>query len=593
MPAKTSTTHPLQIASVAVPGGGTIGMTFCPGKQQKGAATGDWKRDLDLDVAVIKAWGAGAVVTLMEQYELERFKVPDLGAAVTKAGMTWYHLPIRDVDVPDPAFEAAWASVGPALRERLAEGGKVLLHCRGGLGRTGTIAARLLVEAGVPADKAIAEVRAARPGAIETKAQEAHVRAARKAEPVKRDAAAVQEVAATAAPTDVLDRARGAFLGLAVGDALGTTIEFKPRDTYPRQTEMTGGGPFHLEPGQWTDDTSMAVALADSLIGHGSFDPQDVMQRFVRWWKEGTYSPTGKCFDIGNATSAALGRFTRTGKPFAGSTAESAAGNGSLMRLAPIVLHALHDPEALRHLAAEQSRTTHGAPQAVEACVFFADLLRRAILGEPKATLLEPGQWDGHPAMAAVAAGGWRNRPREEISSSGYVIHTLEAALWAVHGTDSFEEAVVLAVNLGDDADTVGAVTGQLAGALYGYSRIPERWLAPLAWRPRLLGMADSLLRQKGAASPATRPVTTDAGVPDLLTLVARHGAAITRLQAGLAARSVTGGDELTHAIATDAADFVCAFVATAGGSGTPGPSALRGDLVEAIAAVLRARKRP
>ena len=229
----------------------------------------------------------------------------------------------------------------------------------------------------------------------------------------------------------------------------------------------------------------------------------------------------------------------------------------------------------------------------MEACVFFADLLRRAILGEPKATLLEPGQWTGHPAMGTVAAGGWRNRPREEISSSGYVIHMLEAALWAVHRTHSFEEAVVLAVNLGDDADTVGAVTGQLAGALYGYSRIPERWMTPLAWRPRLLGMADSLLRQKGAADPARQPSTMHAGIPDLLTLVARHGAAITRLQAELAARSITGGDELMDAIATDAADFVCAFTATAGGSDASGRTSLRSDLVKAVAAVLKAEKKP
>jgi ADP-ribosyl-[dinitrogen reductase] hydrolase len=291
-----------------------------------------------------------------------------------------------------------------------------------------------------------------------------------------------------------LDRGRGAFLGLAVGDALGTTLEFSARDRLPHHTEMTGGGPFDLAPGVWTDDTSMAVALADSLIACGGFDAADLMNRFVRWWKQGEFSPTGTCFDIGIATSQALARYVHTREPFAGSTDENTAGNGSLMRLAPVALHALNDAEACRRIAADQSRTTHGAPQSVEACAFFADLLRRAILGEPRESLLAPGPWVGHEAMRAVAAGSWRGRHRDAIRSSGYVIHTLEAALWAVSETDCFEAAVVLAVNLADDADSVGAVTGQLAGAIYGASAIPARWLAPLAWREEILAMADSLL---------------------------------------------------------------------------------------------------
>ena len=293
---------------------------------------------------------------------------------------------------------------------------------------------------------------------------------------------------------DVLDRARGALLGLAVGDALGTAIEFMPRDTYQKQTEMTGGGPFNLKPGQWTDDTSMALALADSLIAYPQFNAKDLMDRFVRWWKEGVYSCTGRCFDIGITTQQALSRYRETGMPFAGSTGEHTAGNGSLMRLSPVALHSLHARENASRIAAEQSRTTHGAPQAVEACVWFADLLRRAIQGEPKESLLTASQWDGHKAVREVVSGAWRERPRADIISSGYVIHTLEAALWSIEQTDSFEEALVLAVNLGDDADTVGAVTGQIAGAIYGLSGIPARWTEPLAWRPRILGMADALV---------------------------------------------------------------------------------------------------
>lgn len=281
------------------------------------------------------------------------------------------------------------------------------------------------------------------------------------------------------------------------------------RDSYPRQTEMTGGGPFNLQPGQWTDDTSMALALADSLTHCRGLDAADLMGRFVRWWKQGAYSCTGHCFDIGITTRQALARYLADGNPVAGPTDEQSAGNGSLMRLAPVALFALHDAEQARHIAAAQSRTTHGAPQAVEACVWFADLLRRAIEGEAKATLLAPAAWTGHPTMRDIAAGTWRGRPRDAIRSSGYVIHTLEAALWAVERTETFADAVVLAVNLGDDADTVGAVTGQLAGAIYGASAIPERWLARLAWRERIVLTADGLL---GATS--TSPGRTAASRP-------------------------------------------------------------------------------
>ncbi len=297
-----------------------------------------------------------------------------------------------------------------------------------------------------------------------------------------------------------LDRGRGALVGLAVADALGTTLEFETRDVPPLHTEMTGGGPFGLDPGVWTDDTSMALALADSLINRAGFDAADLMDRFVRWMERGAYSPTGRCFDIGVTTREALSRYRRTNDPFAGPTTEDTAGNGSLMRLAPAVLGFLQDPAACHDTAGEQSRTTHGAPQAVQSCQFYAELLRRAVLGEGKDAVLAPQDWHGHPAVRAVAAGSWRGKDRSAIRSSGYVIHTLEAALWAVGTTNSFESAVILAVNLADDADTVGAVTGQLAGALYGMGAIPGRWLERLAWRDSIVMVADSLLLPEARA---------------------------------------------------------------------------------------------
>src|SRR6056297_1834843 len=170
-------------------------------------------------------------------------------------------------------------------------------------------------------------------------------------------------------------RYRGALLGLAVGDALGTTLEFKPPGSFKPITDMVGGGPFHLEPGQWTDDTAMALCLAASLVECQGFDLVDQMERYVRWYRSGYMSATGSCFDIGTTVVAALQRFEASGNPFAGEPAPRFGGNGSLMRLAPVPLALADDPfEAIR-LAAVMSRTTHPAAEPVSACRYLAGLM--------------------------------------------------------------------------------------------------------------------------------------------------------------------------------------------------------------------------
>ncbi|MES2894994.1 MAG: ADP-ribosylglycohydrolase family protein [Pseudomonadota bacterium] len=292
------------------------------------------------------------------------------------------------------------------------------------------------------------------------------------------------------------DRAHGALLGLAVGDALGTTLEFTQRDSTPHHTEMIGGGPFRLEPGVWTDDTSMALCLAENLLAAGEVAPRDLMGRFIGWWRRGRNSVTGSCFDIGNTTRAALERFERTDNPLAGDTSAPAAGNGSLMRLAPVALFYCDDRAAAGRAARLQSRTTHATPECLDACEAFALLLVDALQGAEKDSVLADQITGFSGQVGEIMAGRWRGKPRDGISSSGYVAHTLEAALWAVSQASSFEEAIVLAINLGDDADTVGAVTGQLAGALWGASAIPPRWLEQLAWRDRLEATARALLQK-------------------------------------------------------------------------------------------------
>lgn len=303
----------------------------------------------------------------------------------------------------------------------------------------------------------------------------------------------------------MVDRAVGAFLGLAVGDALGTTLEFTARDSHPLHTEMLGGGVFRLDPGVWTDDTSMALALAESIAENGRLEPKDVAARFVDWWRNGACSPTGLCFDIGSITRSALSAFERTGNPLAGPTDPDTAGNGSLMRLAPVVLPHIAAPAAAERDAAIQSRITHGAPEAVDACRVLGCILVHTI-----ATGRMDARWpaDLSPAVAALEA-SHRRKSRDAITSSGYAVHTLEAALWAVATTTTFEAALVAAVNLAGDADTVGAVAGQIAGARYGAAAIPARWLAPLAWRGRIESLAVRLAGD-GAVTKVPAEVAAD-----------------------------------------------------------------------------------
>ncbi|MBC7254677.1 MAG: ADP-ribosylglycohydrolase family protein [Chloroflexi bacterium] len=294
---------------------------------------------------------------------------------------------------------------------------------------------------------------------------------------------------------DARDRFRGCLLGLAVGDALGTTVEFRPRGSFQPLTDMVGGGPFHLQPGQWTDDTSMALCLATSLLECGGFDARDQMERYCRWAEEGYLSSTGICFDIGGTVKRALNRYRHTGDPYAGSTDPYSAGNGCIMRLAPIPMFFFPDLEAVERMAAESSRLTHGAQECLDACRLFGRMLCRALLGEPKERILfgDSTSFTGAPKIVATAQGAYRNKAEALIRGSGYVVESLEAALWCFWQTSRFAEAILMAANLGDDADTTAAICGQIAGAFYGASNIPAHWLERLAMREEITRLADRL----------------------------------------------------------------------------------------------------
>ena len=296
------------------------------------------------------------------------------------------------------------------------------------------------------------------------------------------------------------DRFLGILMGLAVGDAVGTTAEFEPRGSFTPITDIVGGGPFRLRPGQWTDDTSMALCLASSLVEKGGFDAKDQMQRYVKWHEEGYWSSTGGFVDIGTATSAALDRFKETGNPVAGSTDPHSAGNGSLMRLAPVPMFFAGGIEKAVHHSAESSRTTHGAAECIDACRLCGGILARALRGAGKEEVLmaDAPTFRGEPKIADIARGSYRSKDQRAIKGSGYVVESLEAALWCFDQTESYDAAVLRAANLGDDADTTAAVCGQVAGAFYGVHGIREGWLEKLAMRAEIEELAAKLLEMAG-----------------------------------------------------------------------------------------------
>jgi ADP-ribosylglycohydrolase len=278
---------------------------------------------------------------------------------------------------------------------------------------------------------------------------------------------------------------------------------------------MEGGGTWGLKPGQWTDDTSMALCLASSLITRRGYDPYDQMVRYKWWYKDGYMSSTGSCFDIGNATRDSLDEFIHRQKSlrkyFPGKedeldslsmdeiksvtdfnvncSSDGVAGNGALMRLAPVPLFFYRYPEIAVEYAGCSARLTHGDKKAVDACRYYAALIVAAVRGEPKESILskrfyeDHPQWFGsvklHAEILRVAQGSYRNSKGYDggIRGKGYIVNALEAALWAFWSDEnSFEKGALAAVNLGDDTDTTAAIYGQLAGAFYGCDRIPNHW---------------------------------------------------------------------------------------------------------------------
>ena len=299
-------------------------------------------------------------------------------------------------------------------------------------------------------------------------------------------------------------------MGLAVGDAVGTTNEFKVAGTFKPITDMVGGGPFLLKPGQWTDDTSMALCIADSLLAMGHYDSFDVMERYQRWFSKGYRSSTDRCFDIGGQVRAALFDFEHEQRVPVTAERSNRAGNGAIMRLAPIVIAGFEHRE-IREIvvtAGLSARETHYSVEAEAATEVFAALLVGALLGWAPEHIINVGWASTGPAFDEMAARVISTDPAEraawEKDTSGYIVHGLRLAVHGLLDFGSFDEAVLAIANMGGDADTNAAIYGQLGGAYFGVEAIPASWRSTLYQGEEIDALARALVNLRLEA-PLTR----------------------------------------------------------------------------------------
>ncbi|MCY9021131.1 ADP-ribosylglycohydrolase family protein [Priestia megaterium] len=290
------------------------------------------------------------------------------------------------------------------------------------------------------------------------------------------------------------------ILGGAVGDALGVPVEFKKRNSF-RITTMIGYGTYNQPKGTWSDDTSLTMCLIDNLIDKQ--DEYDLMQKFANYWSDGYWTPYGEMFDIGIATSEAIRRY-KSGLPKEewGGSAEYDNGNGALMRIAPLAFPLRHEPSFTKRKEEIEriAHVTHRHVRSTLGCIIYVELLICLLHGdEPfeayeKAVNLCQKQLTGteyeqeFSAYERVLNLSLPHVGRNEIQSTGYVVSSLEASIWSFLQSDDYEEAVLTAVNLGEDTDTIGFITGTMAGAYYQLDGIPEEWVCQLAKKEELIG---------------------------------------------------------------------------------------------------------
>lgn len=526
---KTSLSHPLRIDEVKVPHcSGIIGMTLCPGKKIESAISGVWQRDLDIDLKVIQEWGAQAFVNLMEDHEYNLLRVPDFEEKVKTYPMEYYHLPITDVQAPDRIFERLWKEAGPRLHNILNKGGKILIHCRGGLGRTGTVAAKLLVESGMSPEKAIKAVRIARSGTIENREQENYVL---QCSPVSHRLSK--------------DFFAGCLLGGAVGDALGAAVEFSSLHEIQSRYGKDGikaYAPCYGRKGAITDDTQMTLFTAEGILRSYNREMQrgipasynNMLHRaYLRWLNTQGVQSGHEDFNIsqngwlltikelhqkrapGNTCISSLksNRMGTLGKPV-----NDSKGCGGVMRVAPIGLFGAlnHGSASLEKrlnavfdLGCESAAITHGHPSGYLPAGCLAAIIAAIIAGNTLETAInltltilekfenhEETENAIHMAMKLSKNNTYQPEPSiiEKIGGGWVGEEALAISIYCalVSGNDIFK-SICLAVNHSGDSDSTGAITGNILGAMYGQTAIPDQWLKDLELKSIIEELANDL----------------------------------------------------------------------------------------------------
>ena len=290
----------------------------------------------------------------------------------------------------------------------------------------------------------------------------------------------------------MVNKFKGSIMGLAVGDAVGTTLEFKEVGTFKHIKDMVGGGVFNLKSGQWTDDTSMALCLLDSLLKNG-FNKEDQIKTYLKWYEKGYLSSNGICFDIGITTKKAIDNYKLNGKIVIEKN-KNITSNGSIMRLAPIPLYYLNkDENFIMNVASQSSETTHDSKICKDCCKYMAIIINRLVKGATKEqAMIRPNSIFCEEVNEIINGSYKKNF---NIKTTGYVIDTLNSALWSFYNTKDFTTGLLNLVNLGGDSDTTGAVYGQIAGAYYGFNAIPEKWVNKIALKEKIFKMIDSLFK--------------------------------------------------------------------------------------------------
>jgi ADP-ribosylglycohydrolase len=425
------------------------------------------------------------------------------------ADVEYIRKPIPDHDVP--GRNAHMREIQDEIANALLAGRRIYLHCRAGIGRTATAVGCFLIEQGRDGDESLGELNRlwrqsersnSWPEVPQTPEQADYIRHWVQH---RRKVAAVtgyftETESALGVVGSMRERYQGAMLGLAIGDALAAATQFRRPGSFTPVGDMLGGGPFDLPRGAWSDDTAMALCLADSLAATDRFDPKDQVERYQQWQSDGYLSATGLCLGITAATAKALAAARWRRLVYAGSHDPAQLDPEPLSRVAPAVLHAFDNSGLAIEQAINAARATSQAPIVLDACRLLGAMLVAALRGEPRERVVTPspallGSKTMKPEVAAIVAAAPEPPGTPDKRGHGAdVVAALRIARWALASTTSFRAGALAAVNVGGHSDVIGAVYGQLAGAHYGVNAIPRNWRAALAHAGLIETLADRLL---------------------------------------------------------------------------------------------------